>query len=223
MQGSLAYFPFVGLIIGAVIAGFDWAAKGVWPATIAGTASVALMAFVTRGLHLDGLADTADAVASGRGREEALEIMRDSTNGALGILAMVIVLVMKSVSAVSISNMSAWQWFVIIPCFSRTGVVVLGAFSSYARTSGGLGSAFTGSGTARYLLLSLPTAAAAAWALCGVSGLSVLAVVIVCSLAVARWAEKKFGGVTGDVLGAHVELIEMFLFLSAAAILHATR
>lgn len=215
----MSFFPFVGLVIGCLTAGFDWTAKGIWPPSVAGVLAVAFLAVITRGLHLDGLADTADAVASGADREKALDIMRDSANGALGILSMVIVLLVKAACGVQLSALDAWKWFVLIPCFSRTGLVVLGSCSDYARSSGGLGASFAGRAGLQNLFLAVPTAVAAAWALCGIKAIVLLACFIIVSLGVSLWAGKKFGGITGDILGAHVEIQEMFLFLIAAAMI----
>ncbi len=215
---SMAFFPLVGLVIGGLTSGIDWAARGLWPPSIAGVVAVVFLALLTRGLHLDGLADTADAVASGADRERALEIMRDSTNGALGILAMVLVLMIKAVCAVQLSTHAAWQWFVLIPCFSRTGIVLLGAISEYARPSGGLGSPFAGRGVSRNLLLALPTTIAAAWTLAEATGVAMLAGVVAMSAIASLWARRRFGGTTGDILGAHVELQEALLFLASAAV-----
>ena len=214
----MAYFPLTGLVAGCLTAGLDWTVKGIWPPAVAGVVAVTFLAFLTRGLHLDGLADTADAVASGADREKALEIMRDSANGALGILTMLLVLLVKCTCAVQLSLTASWQWFVIIPCFSRTGLVVLAAVSRYARSSGGLGALFTGKGSRQALFIAIPTAAAASWALNGLTGIALLACVIVLSLAVAAWSRNRFGGVTGDILGAHVELQEALLFLVATAL-----
>jgi adenosylcobinamide-GDP ribazoletransferase len=179
---------------------------------------IALLALVTRGLHLDGLADMADAVASGADRDRALEIMRDSTNGALGILAMLMVVLIKMACAIQLSAMGSWEWLVLVPCFSRTGLVILGVSSCYARASGGLGESFAGKDNWIYLLVALPTALASAWALKGAAALVSVGGVVVVTLAVSRWAMKRFGGVTGDILGAHVELQEMLLFLVAVSL-----
>ncbi len=218
LASSLAFFPLTGLILGGLLSGFDWAARGVWPPRICGVLDVVWLALLTRGLHLDGVADTFDAIGSGADRQRALEIMRDSSNGALGILSMVSLLLVKVVAMSELSLHAAWHWLMLIPCLSRLGINVLGAVSSYARTEGGLGQAFTGRESLRYMPVALVTAVSAAWILRDIPGLIMLGGVILWCLPVAAWCRYRFGGITGDVLGAHVELAETAMFLVAAAL-----
>ena len=218
LSASLAFFPFVGLILGALLAGFDWAARGLWPDRVCGVLDVVWLALLTRGLHLDGVADTFDAIGSSAHRERALEIMRDSSSGALGVLAMVTVLLVKVAAVSELSGQAAWQWLILVPCLSRLGINILGSLSRYAREGGGLGEAFTGKASLKYLPLALVTAVAAAWILNGTAGVAMLAAVAAWCVPVALWCRGRFGGVTGDILGAHLETVEAAMFLAAAAI-----
>jgi len=218
LSSSLAFFPFTGLILGSLLAGFDWAARGLWSPEICGVLDTVWLALLTRGLHLDGVADTFDAVGSGADRERALEIMRDSSNGALGMLAMVCLLMVKAAALVGLSTHSSWQWFMLIPCLSRLGINIMGAVSQYARSTGGLGEAFTGKASRKYLPVALATALTAAWILRGTAGLTMLAAGMAWCVPAAMWCRHRFGGITGDLLGAHVETVETAMFLAAAAI-----
>ena len=179
---------------------------------------MAFLAFLTRGLHLDGVADTFDAVGSGMPGDRALEIMRDSNNGALGLLVMVLVLMLKAAALVQLSAHAAWNWFMLVPCLSRLAINLLGSFSGYAREGGGLGEAFTGRDAMRYLPVALVTALSAAWILGHATGLVMAAVLAAWSLLAAWWMRGRFGGVTGDLLGAHLEITETAMFLWVAAI-----
>ena len=208
----------MGLILGGVTAGLNWAVRGFWTPVLSGTAVVVLLAFLTRGLHLDGLADTADAVGSGASREKALQIMKDSRSGALGVLALVSALLLKTASAVSLSQADAWQMFILIPCLSRWSLNCLAASSDYARPEGGLGAAFCGGPARRNLLVSGLTAAAASWFLAEVKGLGLLAAATAAGPLTGVWFRKKFGGLTGDMLGAHLETAETLLFMLGAGL-----
>ncbi len=177
-----------------------------------------LLAILTRGLHLDGLADTADAIGSGASGEKALSIMKDSRSGALGVLALTSALVLKSAAAASLSEAGAWQMFILIPCLSRWSLNCLAATSSYARPEGGLGSAFCGKATRPYLLLSGLTAAAASWFLAGAGGLCFLVAATALGPLAGLWFGRRFGGVTGDMLGAHLEVTETLLFMAGAGV-----
>ena len=218
LAGSISYFPVVGLILGSLVAGMDWAVNDFWNPLLRGTAIVVLLAFLTRGLHLDGLSDTADAVGSGASRQKALLIMKDSHSGALGILAMVSALLLKTASAVGLSEAGAWQALILIPCLSRWSLNCLGASSTYAREEGGLGTAFCGKPARRHLLVPGLTAAAASWFLLGDRGLGFFALSTAAGPISALWCNQRFGGVTGDILGAHLESIETLLFMLGAGI-----
>jgi cobalamin synthase len=102
---------------------------------------VALSAWVTRGLHLDGLADFADGLGGGSTREEALRIMRDPAVGAFGVIALVLVLVVKIAAVDALPSAEA---LVLAPALARWTAVPMGVFLPYAREGQGLGAALTG-------------------------------------------------------------------------------
>jgi len=218
LSASLSYFPLVGLILGAMIAGLSWAVSDFWSPGLTGASVVVLLAFLTRGLHLDGLADTADAIGSGAERQKALIIMKDSCSGALGVLALVSVLLLKTGSSATLSERGAWQLFILIPCLSRWSLNCLSASSQYARPGGGLGSAFCGKAARRHLVISGLTAISASWFLMDTKGLAFFAASTVAGPLSALWFKKRFGGITGDMLGAHVEVVETILFMAGAGI-----
>ncbi len=214
----MAFFPLVGTILGCLVACFVWAAWDLWPPYLSGPLGCAWLAFLTRGLHLDGFADMADALGSGAAPERALEIMRDSRSGALGVAALVFLIVLKSSAFIFFISSRDWQWLVMAPCCSRWGLNVLASVSSYARPQGGLGESFTGKGTRIYLLLAGPTALAVGWFLLGWKGLMVVVATAIWSLLFAIFSRSRFGGVTGDILGAHVELSETMILLLGVAL-----
>ncbi len=216
LTASLSFFPLTGLLIGGLTAALVWALSDMAGPLITGTAAAVFLALITRGLHLDGLADSADAVGSGAPALKALEIMKDSCSGALGVIAVVCVLMLKAASAVVLSENHAWQWLVLVPALSRFGLNCLSAASCYARKEGGLGSPFCGPETRRPLAVAALTALAAAWFLKGWQGVMVMALAAIASLAAAAWARRRFGGVTGDLLGAHLEITETWLLVAAA-------
>lgn len=197
--------------------GVDRACQGFYPTPVLGVIETMALALVTRGLHLDGLADTFDAMGSGRPAEDALRIMKDSHIGALGAVSLILVLFLKASALSEVSHRGLWQVFVLAPCLSRWGLNVLAASSSYARPAGGLGKPFVGRKTWRTLPVSGATALAAAWFLAGIWGIEVFLGVVFWSLATAFYFRRRFGGVTGDVLGAHLELTETLLVLAGAA------
>ncbi len=215
IQASPCFFPLVGIGLGGLVAGLDWAAKDVVPSHVLGIIETGWLAFLTRGLHLDGLADTIDGLGGGIEPERSLEIMRDSRIGAFGVVALVLVLLLKSVSLSVVSQRGLWQVMVLVPCFSRLSLVVLGTCSRYARPSGGLGKAFTGRQIRWTLFVAAPTALSAGWALMGGIGLLGAVVSGCIGLLSALYFRRRLGGVTGDVLGAQVEVTEVLMLLLA--------
>ncbi|MGB9712589.1 MAG: adenosylcobinamide-GDP ribazoletransferase [Dissulfurimicrobium sp.] len=208
LTASLSYFPLVGLMLGCIVLGIDSSLRGICTVQSLGVIDAAALAFLTRGLHLDGLSDTFDALGSGKPAEEALVIMKDSRIGAFGAVSLMFVLLLKASALSTASQKGLWQVFLLAPCLSRWGLNVLAASSTYARPSGGLGAAFVGGKTRRTLFFSGLTAFSAAWFLSGMAGLLISLGAVVCGLAASFYFKRRFGGVTGDMLGAFLELTE---------------
>jgi len=165
-------------------------------------------------LHLDGLADTADGFFSGKDRNRTLEIMRDSrigTNGAVGLILFFVV---------KISLLLTLQHSLVAMAFaalgSRFSMIALAGIGTYARSDSGLGGGvITGANIwtiVRSCLISLAAALAffpSFWIVICV----IFLVSLLLSVAMNRFSHKKIGGITGDVLGAHVELSELIFLL----------
>ncbi len=218
LSATLAFFPLIGLLLGGMVAFAAWLSSGLWPAMLSGASAVVFLALLTRGLHLDGLADTFDAIGSGAEREKALLIMKDSCSGALGVLAMVSVFMLKVASAVSLVETGGWYFIALAPCLSRWSMHCLAACSEYARPGGGLGSAFCGSAARRQLVAPGVTALAASWFMAGAWGVLLFLAGTVAGPVASLYFRGKFGGITGDMLGAHVETVETFLMMAGASI-----
>jgi len=217
-KGALAYFPVVGLILGALIAAIYWALSPMLePEPLAALLAVGL-AFLTRSLHLDGLCDTADAIGSRAEPSRALQIMKDSAAGSLGVVAVVSVLLLKTMSMVTICRHGAWQFLILVPCLSRWSLVGLASMSRYARQSDGLGTPFCGRGNYPAVIIAALSSLAAAWFLLQVLGLYLFGASVVMSVVSAAYFRARFGGVTGDCLGAHLESVETILFVAGAAL-----
>jgi adenosylcobinamide-GDP ribazoletransferase len=198
-----ALFPLVGLGIGAIVGALADALADPLTAPLAAVLAVAAGAVLTGALHLDGLADAADALGA-QTRAQALEIMRDHRIGVYGALALVFDVGLKIVAvAVLAARGDALRFWACAACVARVSPVVLGVALPYARATGKAGfvAAAGPAGTA----IAVATGVAAsvllhAWplALVPVAAVALLAPVLY------RW----LGGVTGDVLGASAELTE---------------
>jgi adenosylcobinamide-GDP ribazoletransferase len=211
LRWSVYYFPIVGLVIGGVAAAACFGLDHVLPPLATSVIVVVMLIASSRGLHTDGLADTADGLLSSRPREQMLEIMRDSRTGAMGTIAVVCVVLAKTLLLASVvPDGSRWRLVLLTPLAGRCAMVVVMAALRYARAEGGLATAFVLGGVHRRLLLLWAPVAAlgAGWLLAMSQGLVAAAAALVAGLLVGLYCHRKIGGYTGDTLGATNELVE---------------
>lgn len=229
---AAAFFPLIGAGIGAVqwlllwislwLAGNASHALGrriVLPASVLSVLITAAGLWITRALHLDGLADMADGFGGGRTREDVLRIMRDHVIGSFGAAALVIVLVLKFTSiTVLIEQGHGLGYLVVAPALSRGSIVVLGFLLPYARaTEGGLGSSLQYIGRPEVLMSSIIALASLFFVGWWRGAICVLVVLLV-SFSNAYICMRRIDGITGDTLGANSEICEA-LILATASIL----
>lgn len=213
---ALRWFPLVGAALGALV-GLPLVAVRAWAphATLVGAVlAVAVIALLTRGLHLDGLADTADGLASRAAAPRALEIMRRSDIGPFGVLAIMLV-VLLDVAALASLDGGTWRPVGVLSVAAATGR--LAAFHAAHRRvpsarPTGFG-AFVAS-SASTPLLALETVLVLGYG-AGVAGavdaplpawVAAQAGALLVAGAVRWHTTRRLGGVTGDVFGALVEL-----------------
>lgn len=217
------WFPVVGGGIGllAAVLGSFLSAFPVMPSVYGNAfAVVVFLILITRGFHLDGVADWADAFWGGYDRERTLAIMKDSNIGTFGALGLIIVVLGKWIGISAC--LQSGQAGLLVPALvlSRTGQVTMGAFSSYARREGGTGAAFVDS--AKPMHAGVAVIVAALISLAVLNYLTLITVFLFWFVIVflfAGWCRKRLGGVTGDLLGAGSEITEMLLLLLLPAIL----
>jgi adenosylcobinamide-GDP ribazoletransferase len=218
LGASVAFFPLVGLALGLLLAVAGAALTRVLSPLPVAALLVALLAAITGGLHLDGVADVFDGLGGGRGdRERMLAIMRDSRIGAHGATALALVLGLKIFALAELLQAGAPLWFA--PVVSRWAVGPLIFAFPYARPAG-LGRAFSGSVRPVHLLLSSLTLAAVL-AFAGPGALLPAGVAAAVALGLALWIRRHLGGLTGDVYGAAIELSELACWVVAGAHLRA--
>lgn len=208
LAGSLYWFPLVGLLIGVATGGLLYLVGPYLPRPVAVVLAVTLLLAFSGGLHLDGVADCADGFFSSRPRARMLEIMRDSQIGAMGVIALLLLLAFKGAALVAVPADDLWRPLLLMPVAGRAAMLVMMVVLPYARQEGGLASLF-------YNRISYPLAGWAlifllvtGWLVAGLSGLlaalgSLLVLLIFCWFCSAR-----IGGATGDTLGAASEIVE---------------
>ncbi len=208
---AVLFYPVAGLLIGGLLWEFDLLLAGT-AAPLRAALLVAAWWWLSGGLHLDGLADSADAWVGGQGdRERTLAIMKDPASGPAGVAAVVLVLLLKF-AALQVLPPAAWPPLLLAPLLGRTALVVLLLTTPYVRT-GGMGAAAAeglprGAGWLLVLLIATATAA--------LGGRGPWLVPLLALLwGLLRWRmQARVGGVTGDLLGAAAELSEVVVLLA---------
>lgn len=205
--------PYVVLPVALVAAGIGAGAVGLGaPALLAGLLVVGVIAQLTRAMHWDGLADTADGLGSSWDRTRALEVMRTGDVGPMGAGTLVVVIGLQAAAYGDLlSRPRGWLQVTVLVCASRAALTVACARGVPAARPEGLGQAVAGSVPAVGAVLTwllwagalaaVATLAGAAWwdgPLVAVGGLVSAAVLL-------WWCVRRLGGITGDVLGACIE------------------
>jgi len=208
---SMFWFPWVGALLGGLYWGAWAGLTRVLPLPGAAGVLLAFTVLSTGGLHLDGLADTADGLGGGRTREGCLAIMKDSRVGTFGVLSLIVVLVLKFAFFLSLGDRAAAPVLLCYPVAGRWGMVLLAYLSPYARPEGGLGQAMTSGVAARTMAGATVSAAALCLGLGGVRGLILLAAAGLAVWLGSLYFRQRLGGVTGDVLGAANEALEVLV------------
>lgn len=222
---SLPWFPLVGVLLGllVVLAGRAtfWVGAG-W-SSAAGFVMVLAGIVLTRALHLDGLSDWADGFWGGFDRERVLAIMKDSSLGTFGTVALLCVLLGKWVALTRLVECGGWIWIIGAFTISRTMQVVLAAAHPYARSTEGTGSPFVTQATVSHAVYALLGSAVLLAVVFGphLVWVPVLAGAWGTTRLFGAWCVRRVGGVTGDLLGACSELTEL-LVLSVGGILVGT-
>ena len=207
---ALLTAPLTSLPVAAVVAAVAFIGHHLhWPNLVSGALAVGAGAWATRGMHIDGLADTVDGLGAGWDRDRALHVMKSGDVGPMGVVSLIVVMLTQAAAVGALAShplvvTSMWA-------AGRIGCAWVGATLNAARTSG-LGTVMARScGVAGCVIASMVTAAFSLL-LIGFSGLPPerLFAAAAAAVAVLIWlcwrARRCFGGSTGDVFGASVEL-----------------
>lgn len=215
---SMYLFPVIGAIQGLILLLAWFLLSTLLPETVATALLVLILVLTNGGLHLDGFADTVDGLAGGKTPEERLRIMKDSATGAIGVVFVVLILLIKYLALLEMPYEAKARAIVAFPIVGRWAMVPLSHWLPYARPEGGLGEAFAGCG--RYALVKATVVASVVVALLfGLLSLAIIAAIGVIVYLSGRFFRRKVGGVTGDIFGFHSEAAEVtFLVLVLAMI-----
>jgi adenosylcobinamide-GDP ribazoletransferase len=211
---AAGWFPVVGVLVGALAGALLVAAEPLVGAQVAATLAVAAVVVVTGALHVDGLADCADALGV-RGRERRLAIMRDPAVGVFGTLALILWALLVIGALADLERTDALLTLVSAAAIGRWGALLHAVAAPPARRDG-LGVGFAVRPVA-LVPATLATIAVALLANPSSRGLVALLAGVVAAALVSLWARRTLGGRTGDTLGATVALGEVAVCLTIAA------
>ncbi|MCY1402256.1 Cobalamin synthase [compost metagenome] len=210
---SLLYYPAVGLLFGGLLWAFNHLLAGT-PLLLHGALLLCAWVLLSGALHLDGLADSADAWLGGFGdRARTLEVMKDPRSGPIAVVTLVLVLLLKFCAVLALVEAGQGAALIVAPVIGRAAMLGLFLSTPYVRP-GGLGQALAEHLSSRascgvLLVVALGCVALAGWqAVWALVG----AVAVFCWL--RQLMLRRLGGTTGDTAGALLELLELTVLLS---------
>jgi cobalamin 5'-phosphate synthase/cobalamin synthase len=211
---SAGWFPIIGVMLGSVYSLAAVLLKGHLPLGVVAVLLVLLDALVTGALHFDGLADTADGFGGGKNSEDILRIMRDHCIGAYGGVALVVLVALKIAAYDGLLRQSEWMAALILtPALGRWSILLLTATLPYARKTGHQACPTSGMGRRALFWGTLVIAAALVAGRLGRAWIAT-AVVAAVTACFGLYCRRRIAGITGDTLGANVELCESAALLT---------
>lgn len=218
LAGSAAYFPLVGLLVGAALAVSYNILVLFFPPAVTCAFIMIINVVISGGLHIDGFIDTVDALASGADKKRMLEIMREGRPGAVGLAAVILLFLAKYSLLVSLPKGTIEVSLISMAVLSRASFVVSSAIYPYAREGEGLGKRFAQKIGAKELLIAGITVLIVAGYIFRLSALFLILTVLAVVFAFNGYIRGKLGGITGDTMGALGEIVEV-LVLALAVVL----
>jgi adenosylcobinamide-GDP ribazoletransferase len=220
LSTSLLYYPLIGLGIGCLLVLVAWALSSLVESSayaVIAAIIVTLWVFITGALHLDGLADTADGFVGGQGSfERTVKIMKDPVSGPAGIASIFLVLIIKYSAIIAIldSDMSYWG-LLLAPIVARAAAIGLLTYSPVSQQQG-----------LAFELKKTEFPEIVALILCFIAiivffvlNLYVLIVISVLMYAIRCWSITRLNGISGDILGLSIEVIEAVFLIMAVFVL----
>ncbi|MEW6095700.1 MAG: adenosylcobinamide-GDP ribazoletransferase [bacterium] len=216
---AMVCFPIIGMVIGSFLVLINFGLSLFLPALVVDGFIIVSLIFITSGLHLDGFADTIDGFSSGKSKKEILDIMSDSRVGAIGVIGIFCLLIIKFAiiheMAIEVKNIA----LILMSVLGRWAMVMAAASSNYAKDSDGLGKPFTDYvETKEFVFATIITVLIGwglfSWGTLPYKGIILILIVYLVNLYLLKFVKGKIDGVTGDVLGAICEITEVLvLFL----------
>lgn len=214
---SLLFYPLVGALFSSILMAFHHVLEGIAQPLHAAMLLV-VWVLLSGGLHLDGLADSADAWLGGFGdRERTLAIMKDPRSGPIAVVALVLVLLLKFTAILTLLDAQHSDALLLAPVIGRAAMLGLFLGTPYVRT-GGLGQALADHLPRRLGIQVLAVTALGCVLVAGWCGVLALLLSVMGFFWLRRLMLQRLGGSTGDTAGAMLELLEMLVLVTLALI-----
>ncbi|NWD05264.1 adenosylcobinamide-GDP ribazoletransferase [Pseudomonas gingeri] len=214
---SLLWYPLVGLLLGAVLYGADGLLGGA-PLLLHGALLLTVWVLFSGGLHLDGLADSADAWLGGFGdRDRTLLIMKDPRSGPIAVVTLVLVLLLKFCALLALIEQQQTLVLLIAPLIGRSALLGLFLTTPYVR-AGGLGQALADHLPRRAGWYVLLASALFCGLLAGFKGAGAMLLALLGFCWLRQLMMQRLGGTTGDTAGALLELLEVMVLVGLALV-----
>lgn len=211
---SMMFFSVIGLLVALFLTGINslFLFLG-FNGIILNVILVVALILITGGMHLDGLSDTFDAISSNKDKDKMLEIMRDSHCGVMGVLSIICVILLKISFLSSVSAQHKIGAIILMCVFSRWSLVFLISLFPYARAEG-KGKIFSQGINPKIITIATFFSLICAIVVFKIVGFMIIVPAALTAYVFARLVVKKIGGITGDVLGATNELVEITVLLT---------
>ena len=211
---SIKYFPLVGAIIGIFLYGINiLAGKITVNRQIAAIIIIIAEIFITGLIHIDGLADTADGLFSYAEKEKILEIMKDSRVGTNGAVALILYFMTKVILLSEIRP----EYIILYPVISRLSTSINAGLGEYARKNGMSNEIIAKNGK-KEAVISIIITMILSFIILKVKGLIILIFAILFILLLMKGVKRKIGGITGDTMGASLELTSILVLLAGVVL-----
>ncbi len=218
VAASFAWFPIVGFALGAALIAEDWILAHIFAQVIRSVLIIVSLTVITGAVHLDGLADTADALGAGRDSERALDILRDSRVGTFGASAIFFDLTLKILALSTLAGHRRYAALLVAPMLARWAMLLVASGLPYLRAAGA-GSTLLSNNKlgSRAAIVAIFTIAAMLMlgAIRPIAIATAVAIIIVFKMRWFYW--RWLGGVTGDLIGACGELVEIAVLVTMAS------
>jgi len=214
LANSMAFFPLVGMLMGVLLVLLRRLFYYLPVSSLVGDTLVLIFwIWLSGGLHLDGFADSVDGFLGGHNKEEILKIMKDSSTGAKGVVALVSLLLLKFVLLVEMPLFLKDTALFFTPTIGRWSMVIAAFLGKPARLKDSMGKLFMDYISWREFIFASLTMVVIGIPLFRLYLIPLVIIDVVIVLLILKYSQKRIGGISGDILGAINEIVEVFCLL----------